>query len=142
VSLSVAAEVRRRAGDCCEYCRIPEATFQRSFHIEHIVARQHGGSSELGNLALACWLCNLKKGPNLTGVDPETGQVTALFHPRHDLWSAHFVVRLGQSSDPKIEIRGKTAIGRTTVIVLGMNAEMRPMLRYALWQEGKYAVPS
>ena len=142
MSLSVAAEVRRRAGGCCEYCRIPEAAFQRSFHIEHIVARQHGGSSELGNLALACWLCNLKKGPNLTGVDPEAGRVTALFHPRHDLWSAHFVVRLGQSSDPKIEIRGKTAIGRTTVIVLGMNAEMRPMLRYALWQEGKYAVPS
>ena len=36
--------VRRRAGNACEYCRIPQdATPLISFHIEHIVSRQHGG---------------------------------------------------------------------------------------------------
>ena len=74
----LAEEVRRRAGYRCEYCRLPQVAFRRSFHIEHIVARQHGGSKQLDNLALACWNCNLKKGPNLAGVDPGTGQTAAL----------------------------------------------------------------
>ena len=30
----------------------------------------------MDNLALACIDCNLHKGPNLTGIDPETNQVT------------------------------------------------------------------
>lgn len=38
-------------------------------HIEHIVARQHGGPTRLDNLALAGRNCNLKKGPDLSGVD-------------------------------------------------------------------------
>jgi 5-methylcytosine-specific restriction endonuclease McrA len=79
-----AEAARRRAGDRCEYCRLPQTAFRRRFHIEHIVARQHGGSTNLDNLAFACWNCNLKKGPNLSGTDPETGQVTGLFHPRKD----------------------------------------------------------
>ena len=33
--------VRRRAGGRCEYCRLP-LYVPRPFHIEHIVARQHG----------------------------------------------------------------------------------------------------
>jgi hypothetical protein len=32
----------------------------------------------------------LHKGPNLTGIDPHTGQVAPLFHPRRDRWSEHF----------------------------------------------------
>ncbi len=46
-----AGEVRHRAGYRCEYCRIPEAAFRRPFHIEHIVAKQHGGSDALDNRA-------------------------------------------------------------------------------------------
>ena len=37
-----------------------------------------------------------------------------------------------------IEIQGLTAVGRTTVRVLGLNEEMRQMLRYELWREAKY----
>ncbi len=33
--------VRRRAGDRCEYCRLPQHTVDGRFHVEHIVARQH-----------------------------------------------------------------------------------------------------
>jgi 5-methylcytosine-specific restriction endonuclease McrA len=79
-----AGGVRRRASDRCEYCHLPQSAFRRPFHIEHIVARQHGGLSRLDNLALACWNCNLKKGPNLSGIDPTTGLVVALFNPRKD----------------------------------------------------------
>ncbi len=85
-----AAAVRRRAGDRCEYCHLPQSAYRRPFHIEHVVARQHGGSNELDNLALACWYCNLKKGPNLSGIDAHTGLMTALFNPRKDEWSDHF----------------------------------------------------
>src|SRR6202021_431100 len=29
--------------DRCEYCRLPQGAFRRGFHIEHIIAGQHGG---------------------------------------------------------------------------------------------------
>jgi len=54
-----------RAGNRCEYCRLPEELSDVPFHVEHIVARQHQGGDELSNLALACDRCNLYKGPNL-----------------------------------------------------------------------------
>ncbi len=132
----LASEVRRRAAGLCEYCRIPEAAFRRPFHIEHVIARQHGGLTELDNLALACWACNLKKGPNLTGLDPQSKRITPLFDPRKDRWADHFASSVGTSVALGIEIRGLTAVGRTTVIVLGMNTEMRQMVRYELWREG------
>jgi 5-methylcytosine-specific restriction endonuclease McrA len=94
----LADTVRRRAGDHCEYCRLPQSAFRRAFHIEHIVARQHGGTAGIDNLALACWPCNLKKGPNLTGIDPQTGQITPLFHPREDDWPEHFLAMAGAGS--------------------------------------------
>src|SRR5690242_19281074 len=97
------------AGRRCDYCRVPQAAFRRPFHTEHITARQHGGSAQLDNLALACWQCNLKKGPNLTGVDPETAQIVPLFHPRKDKWVDHFAVRMGSASPLRIEIKGLTS---------------------------------
>src|SRR5437016_3905081 len=42
--------------------------FAVRFHVEHIVARQHGGSDTVENLALACPECNRHKGTNLTGI--------------------------------------------------------------------------
>jgi 5-methylcytosine-specific restriction endonuclease McrA len=56
--------VRSRANQRCEYCGIHQRIYPDfAFHIEHIVARQHGGGDELDNLALSCHLCNSKKGP-------------------------------------------------------------------------------
>jgi 5-methylcytosine-specific restriction endonuclease McrA len=60
------------------------------FHIDHVIARQHGGLEDLENLALACVHCNRFKRPNIAGFDTETNQVVRLFHPRTDLWSQHF----------------------------------------------------
>jgi hypothetical protein len=96
-----------------------------TFHVEHIVPRQHGGGDEPENLALSCHHCNLHKGPNLTGIDPETGSVVRLFNPRSEAWEDHFF------SDG-LEIIGRTPTGRATVRVLGMNTPTRLEVRAAL----------
>jgi hypothetical protein len=118
--------VRTRAGHRCEYCRIPQRYFAQFFQVEHIISRQHGGSDDETNLALACTRCNLHKGPNLSGLDPDAQQLTRLFHPRTDSWEDHF------ESHPSGEIAGRTPIGRTTVYVLAMNAPRRVELRRAI----------
>ena len=86
------------------------------FHVEHIKARQHGGSDDPNNLALACGHCNRHKGPNLTGIDPETDQIVPLFNPRQDSRSEHFAL-------DGIFFVGLTPTGRATVHVLAMNSE-------------------
>jgi hypothetical protein len=91
-------------------------------HVEHIVAKQHGGIDEGANLALACHRCNLYKGPNLSGVDPSNGKIVSLFHPRRDRWTEHFKWAGGI-------IEGISASGRATVHVLGMNDPRRVELR-------------
>ncbi|MGA9625261.1 MAG: hypothetical protein WBL65_27880 [Bryobacteraceae bacterium] len=81
-----------------------------------------------------------EKGPNLSGIDPATGHVTALFHPRDDEWSEHFSAHAGTLIPLGVEIRGLTPKGRATVRLLGLNEEMRQMLRYELWLEGLYPI--
>ncbi len=123
--------VWERAGRRCEYCRLKqEHEPGQTFHVEHVTARQHGGSSDPANLALACQLCNSLKGPNLTGLAPDSGAITRLFHPRQDDWSEHF-----RMAGP--QIRGLTEIGRTTVWLLGMNGDERVALRAVLAQLGE-----
>ena len=114
--------VRRRASFRCEYCRLPQSVTEIPFHVEHIVARQHGGADEPTNLALACDRCNLHKGTNLSGIDPEAGCPVPLFHPRTDSWFDHF-----RFNDARIE--GVTGTGRATVRLLQMNALRRVQLR-------------
>lgn len=47
--------VRRRAHGRCEYCRLPQAAQPFvTFHTEHIIAKQHGGSDRPENLCAAC----------------------------------------------------------------------------------------
>jgi len=103
-----AEEVRRRAFGRCEYCHLPQSAFPRPFHIEHIVAKQHGGQSRFDNLALACWNCSLKKGPNLSGIDPMNSTVAALFNPRKDKWDEHFSASSRELMPPGVAIRGLT----------------------------------
>ena len=114
--------VRTRAAYQCEYCRLPQEFSELRFHIEHIIPRQHGGGDDADNLALACPDCNLRKGPNLTGIDPQTGEVVRLFHPRGDVWSDHF-------SYEGSAVAGATAVGRTTVSLLQMNDPERRRVR-------------
>lgn len=99
----------------------PDATF----HVEHIVARQHRGESTSENLALACVSCNLHKGTNLTSLDPDTNLPARLFHPRADLWKDHFK-REGA------RILGITDIGRTTAWLLQFNSDLNLLQRQAI----------
>ena len=120
---STRASVQERAGHRCEYCQLHQEDSPLAvMHVEHIIPRIHGGTDDLDNLALACVDCNLHKGPNLVGIDPETERVTDLFHPRRHRWEDHFEWR-------GIYLTGKTAIGRTTVRVLNMNSEDQLALR-------------
>jgi 5-methylcytosine-specific restriction endonuclease McrA len=119
------ARVRERAGHRCEYCRLKQNDSPlAALHLEHITPKAHGGTDDLDNLALACIDCNLHKGPNLTGLDPQTRQITQLFHPRRDKWDEHFKWR-GKY------LMGKTAMGRTTIRVLHMNSEEQLCLRFS-----------
>lgn len=107
--------VRERAGNRCEYCRLPQqigATVR--FHIEHIRPCQHGGNDDPANLALACPTCNWNKGPNMSAVDPKTDILSPLFNPRSDRWREHFAL-VG------LEIVGLTNVGRATLRLLRMN---------------------
>jgi hypothetical protein len=125
------AQVRRRAENRCEYCRLRQEHDRfHHFHVEHVIARKHGGADDLENLALACLQCNLHKGTNLTGRDPDTTDVTRLFDPRKDQWAEHFI-RDGT------RIVGKTPVGRTTAWVLQMNSDDRVELRAMLMELGE-----
>jgi hypothetical protein len=115
-------EVRERARNRSEYCHLPQEAAGLRHHIEHIVARKHGGSNAMENLALACHRCNLHKGSNLSGIDPDTGEIAALFHPRRDRWSDHFRWH-------GVRVEGVTPQGRATVQVLRMNDARRLELR-------------
>jgi hypothetical protein len=123
--------VRKRAGHRCEYCLHRQEHAETKHHIEHIVARQHAGSDDTSNLCLACIHCNLRKGPNLAGADPDSGAIVRLFSPRQDRWSDHFSLR-----GPLII--GLTPIGRTTVYVLAMNGRHRLNVRADLVAQGLF----
>lgn len=115
--------VRLRADERCEYCqRASNETDFFSLHVEHIVPKKHRGDDDPENLALACADCNLCKATNLAGLDPQTGKLTPLFHPRKHDWNLHFEW-IG------VIIVGKTDIGRTTVGVLNLNSEERILNR-------------
>ena len=129
------AELRRlvweRAGSRCEYCGMRQEFDELPFQIEHVIPRKHHGSDEEDNLALACFACNNHKGPNLSGVDPQTGQMARLFHPRKDKWKEHFEWNGAL-------LVGRTAVGRATLDVLAINLPYRCALRAVLVEEGVF----
>jgi hypothetical protein len=125
--------VTDRAGGRCEYCRLPQSAKPWvPFHIEHILARQHGGRDVSSNLALACDRCNAYKGPNIASVDVETSTSVPLFNSRTDVWHEHFA--LLSAEEP--EIIGLTPVGRATAQLLQMNANRRVRLRRTLIRRG------
>jgi hypothetical protein len=122
--------VQRRAQGACEYCRLPQSASILPHQVDHIIGRQHRGSDAVDNLCLCCIRCNLKKGPNIASIDPETRSIVALVHPRRQSWREHFSVE----SDGAIH--GLTAEGRATVQLLEMNDEDRARLRALLLRRG------
>ena len=125
--------VRRRAADRCEYCHIPQdATPFIAFHVEHIIAKQHvdDDHDDPSGLAYACDRCNAFKGPNLSSIDPQTGDRVNVFNPRTDDWADNFAVSRGM-------IVGLTSIGRATARLLNMNDSRRVEMRLQWLDEGR-----
>lgn len=130
----VGAALRRlvieRSQNRCEYCRIRIDLDEMPGCVDHIIPLKHHGTSDAENLAWSCFHCNTSKQTDLTGLDPDTGNLTRLFNPRTDVWSQHF-------DCIEAEIVGCTAIGRTTLYVVNMNAPPRAMLRRVLIASGQ-----
>ena len=131
VSANLRVALKRRANARCEYCLVPDGAVMWPHEPDHIVAEQHGGHTELANLALACFHCNRRKGPNLASVDSESGPVVPLFNPRVHRWAEHF--RLDET-----RIAPLTQIGRVTVELLRLNSPERLLIRQALLQAGRW----
>jgi hypothetical protein len=110
-------QTKTRAGDRCEYCRMHQALQGATFHIEHIVPSSQGGLSELENLAL-CPSCNLRKSNLQAALDPETGEVVSLFHPRRDVWQEHFRWE-------GFHLVATSSVGRATIQAFDLNHPRR-----------------
>jgi 5-methylcytosine-specific restriction endonuclease McrA len=114
VSAALRRAVADRAGGRCEYCGMPEAVVFAPHEVDHIIAQKHGGRTEAENLAFSCTLCNKHKGSDIASLDPETGTIVPLFHPRRERWSEHF--RLAGA-----RVVPLTSAGRVTVRLLQLN---------------------
>ena len=114
VSGRLRRRVIHRANGRCEYCGLAQVGQEATFHIDHVVPRDAGGTTTLGNLALACVSCSLRKGARQSAVDPETGQTALLYNPRRQVWDEHFCWE-------GVRLIGLTSTGRATVELLQLN---------------------
>ena len=89
--------------------------------------------TDAGNLALSCQGCNNHKFTAVEAVDPASGNVAPLFHPRRDAWRDHFT----WSEDATLMI-GLTPSGRATVKKLRLNRPGLVNLRIALRSVGQH----
>jgi hypothetical protein len=134
VSAALRRMVRERAGGRCEYCCMPDSEPVYPHEPDHIIALKHGGPTTSDNLAYACFECNRAKGSDIASLDPDTGTLTPLYHPRTQQWSEHFHFA-GAVIEPL------TAVGRVTVFVLRLNQDARVAIRTTLLQAGRYPQP-
>ena len=123
--------VEERAAGRCEYCRVPAADVFYPHEPDHVIGIQHGGLIASENLPFACFHCNRHKGPNIASIDPASGDLSALFHPRLSAWDEHF-----RREDA--QILGLTPAGRATANLLHFNAGPRLEVRRSLLRLGRY----
>ena len=124
----IAGGISAAATAACAADSTEAAALAVLFHVEHVIARQHGGSDDPSNLALACHGCNQHKGKQTSAQDPLTGILAPLFHPREHRWDEHFA----WSEDFTMMV-GLTEIGRATISALQLNRPGLVNLRRALY---------
>ena len=100
----------------CTYCLTSEYNCGLRMHVDHIIAESQDGPTIPDNLCAACFSCNVHKQDKDHGIDPLTGNLSALFNPNHQRWAEHF-----SWDESKSQIIGSTALGRATVVTLHMN---------------------
>lgn len=113
-------QITERDGYRCSYCRTAEKIAGDEFVIDHILPESLGGLTEVHNLCLSCWRCNLIKGKCIVGLDPLSDKRERLYHPVNQHWHDHFAWLEGG-----LLIQGITPTGRATVYTLQLN---RPKL--------------
>ncbi len=123
--------VYERASGRCEYCLLHSADGYMPHEVDHIYAEKHGGVTAEYNVCLSCFECNRHKGSDLSSIDPLTGEVIQLFHPRRDKWTEHFRLN-GAFLEPL------TPQGRVTVFLLQMNNPKRLLEREILIEAQRY----
>ena len=135
MSSHVPAELRRlvarRAGGLCEYCLIHEDDTFFGCEVDHIVSEKHDGPTDEGNLALACFVRNRRKGSDLGSFVPGTNRLCRFFHPRVDRWPGHF-------SLANAIIEPLTEIGEVTARIFGFNDPERLRKREELRASGRF----
>ncbi len=109
--------VWQRAKSRWEYCQLPQLFSPLPHAVDHIIARQHHGPTTAENLALACFFCNSFKGPNISGLNPQTN--------RHFQWDGPYLV-------------GRTYTGRVTIALLEINRAEAVELRACLIREESF----
>jgi hypothetical protein len=125
------AKVKRAAQNCCEYCGTQEAYSPDTFSIEHIQPITKGGTNDFENLANACQGCNSRKYTHTNAIDPLTGELVPLYHPRLDLWTDHFAW-----NEDYTQMIGLSPTGRATIEALSLNRNGVVNLRRVLRKLG------
>jgi HNH endonuclease len=131
ISKATKKMVTARAGNRCEYCRVPVYLSAYDFHIEHIIGVQHGGPSSSNNLAYCCSVCNWKKGANIATILSFGGDLIPLFNPRTQHWFEHFQVNNG-------ELIALSFSAEATIKLLELNLPMKIEERYEIMLSGFY----
>jgi HNH endonuclease len=135
LSNALKARLRIHFFYACAYCHSPEFLSNAIFEFDHIVPEASGGDTAFENLCFCCPKCNSYKREALQGLDPETKNLSRLFHPHADVWNDHFAW-----SEDKATLIGKTTIGRATINRLKLNVSERVELR-RVWVEFKRFPP-
>lgn len=132
VSDKLRQKIIEQSQNRCGYCLGEQRYILAPLEIDHLLPTAAGGTDDEENLWLACPLCNLYKGIKTHGIDPLTLRKVLLFNPRKQNWKRHFIV------ENQIQIFGKTAIGRATVIALQMNSRLPLTVRQNWFTAGWY----
>ncbi len=125
--------VAERAKENCEYCRSQSRFGMQPFSIEHIIPRSRSGATTAENLALSCQGCNNCKYNKTDAIDPLSGELATLYHPRQEQWEEHFIW-----NDDFSLIIGITPTGRASVEALKLNRESLVNLRKILYSFGEH----
>lgn len=130
--LSISEQFKLR----CAYCQTQQKISGTRLTVDHIVPESLGGITEVSNLCLACWDCNLYKAARIALYDDISKQTVRLFHPQKQSWLEHF-----EWSEDGSLIVYKTAKGRVSIAALHMN-RMELRVSRKLWAEVGWHPPS
>ena len=122
-------QVRQRARDRCEYCRLPQKGTVLTHEVDHIRSQKHGGKTTLDNICWACAWRNSFKGTDIAAYPPGQAQIVRLFDPRSDAWDDHFFWE-------GAVLRSKTPTAAATIELLRINQRERVEHRRLLMRQG------